>query len=275
MSRYAATPAGQPGVAQAAAGSGFNAIPSAISFIYGTTTSIVTHVLEPRLTTQAYAGYSTVTITASRNAFRANTRLTRAMNSLDTNFSTPISAGVDDGRAYYESIGLISLAAKSQDDLYKLSDDIIRGLGNALPRGSYTSAKVGGAVTNITKTEFGAPLQKWKGAVTGIGAGIDFAVGFGFQIANDWGNPYLSSNQIGGRAIVAGGGSAISSFLGGFTGGAALGALCGPGVVICSPIGAVIGAVGGGVLWSEIVQPWIFQAPSFLPKRNLRPLGAN
>ncbi len=63
----------------------------------------------------------------------------------------------------------------------------------------------------------------------------------------------------------AGGGSAVFGWLG-----ASAGAFCGPLAVACVPAGAVL----GGVVWSEIFQPLIFQAPFLQPAdRELGPLN--
>ena len=272
MSRYAATPLGQPGVAQAAAGSAFNAIPSAISFVYGTSTEIATHALEPSLIEHAFTGYSEVRIVASRNAFK--TRLPQVAQSVDAKFTSPNFLEKVSDRHYYESIGIIPLAAKSQDDLFKLSDDIIREFGDALPSKGPYAARINGSVENVVHLRYGASLQKWKGTITGVGAGIDFVVGAGFQLANDWDNPYLSTNKIAGRVFWAGLGGAGSSIIGGALGGAALGAWCGPGVVICTPIGTVLGAIGGGLAWSERVQPIVYNWFGLNPSdRNIMPLN--
>ena len=84
----------------------------------------------------------------------------------------------------------------------------------------------------------------------------------------------MTPTQVGLRAGVAGTGNAAFSFLGGVTGGAALGWLCGPGVIICAPVGAIFGAIGGGIFWSEVVQPVIFEAPFLRPAdRNILPLN--
>lgn len=263
ISRYAATPMGQPGVAQAAAGSGFNAIPSVISFVYGTSTALATHALEPSLVEHAFTGYSTVRIIASRNTFK--TRLPQVAQSINANFTTPIFFEKVGNRQYYESLGIIPLAAKSHDDLYKSFDDIIGRLANALPsRGTY-AARISGNVDNVVHLRYGASLQKWTGAVTGVGAGIDFVVGFGFQISNDLNNPYISPNKAFSRAIISGSGGALFSFLGG-----------GLGSALCGPPCTVLGSVVGGLIWSEVVQPVIYNSPilPFRPDdRNLLRLG--
>jgi hypothetical protein len=272
LNRYAATPVGQPGVAQAAQGDAFNWTPSAISFVYGSVTQLAGH-------TSKLVGYSNYTANLLISATASQSALTRNWNKIDKSvtaaFSDAAFAFKEGTQDFYARSGVIPLAGKSIEDVYKATDNIVGGIRGALPRNGRWAARITSQLDNVVgqpQYQLYKQLNNWESTITGIGAGIDFAVGF--QLHNDWGSPYLTSNQVWGRGIIAGGGSAASGILGGAAGGAALGALCGPGIVICSPIGAVLGSVGGGLFWSEVLQPRIFQAPLLRPEdRNLLPLN--
>ncbi len=95
-----------------------------------------------------------------------------------------------------------------------------------------------------------------------IGFGLDFAIGFAFQFGQDYGNPYLSTGQVVGRSITSGLGGALTS-------GVAVLVFCGPSAPVC----AVAAGVAGGLVWSTIGQPFVYQRiPFLLPSpRNLKP----
>jgi hypothetical protein len=93
-----------------------------------------------------------------------------------------------------------------------------------------------------------------------------------FQVADDWGNPYLTPDQFASRSFVAGVG-------GGFSGLAGLGSsavLIYAGVA-SGPAGWIGLGVGLGVdwLWGSQVTPWIYQSFGLNPQRDLRPLGVS
>lgn len=82
-----------------------------------------------------------------------------------------------------------------------------------------------------------------------LGASLDVGIGAGFQLYEDWDNPNLTGYQKAYRAGVSGGGSAL------FAGVAA--------AIFCGETGGVgcliIAGVGGGLVWSEVGQPIVFE----------------
>lgn len=152
--------------------------------------------------------------------------------------------------------------------MYRATDEIVASLEDVLPSQGPWSARVASRVTahtwQITKSY--NELDNWSGKATRVGFGLDFVIGFGFQWANDYGSPYLTPVQVGFRSVTAGVGSGVFGGVGGLIGG-----LCGPAAVICVPVGAVV----GGIIWSEYIQPFVFQAfPIYQPAdRHLLPMN--
>jgi hypothetical protein len=182
-------------------------------------------------------------------------------------FTSPAFGATEGKRAFFTRVGMIPLAGNSLDDLTRASDDMVRSLQNGLPSKGPWVARISSQVyESASWSNYNRLNQfdsyKWNGVVNRIGAGLDFVLGFGFQLHNDLGSPYFTSMQVGSRALVAGGGGAIFGGVGGLIGG-----LCGPAALICVPVGAVV----GGVIWSEYVQPIFLEAiPFFRPaERNL------
>ena len=265
LNRYAATPLGQPGVFEAAQSNAFNWTPSAVSFSYGLTTQLAGR-YGSLVTGVHHTGYGLIETTGSYSALTRNFR--SLPSSVKQLFDEPAFAFVENGRNFYTRRGLIPSANRSLDDLYKATDEIVTSLEDVLPGHGPWSARVSSRITAHTWQIYKRlnQLDNWGSSVARIGAGLDFAVGFGFQLANDYGSPYLTPIQVGFRSITAGSGSAIFGGAGGLIGG-----LCGPAAVICIPVGAVV----GGIVWSEYVQPFIFQAsPIYQPAdRNLLPMN--
>jgi hypothetical protein len=104
-----------------------------------------------------------------------------------------------------------------------------------------------------------------------FGLATDILLGVGFQLYGDSHDPFLTTGQRVGRVGVAALGGGASA-LGGFGVGLAAGALCGPGIIICSPIGAVIGSLSTSYLWN-LAQPSIFESFDLNSERNLAPLN--
>ena len=277
LNRYAATVMGQPGVAQAAAGDVFNWTPAAVSLGYGTVSEVAKLTVKvSQLTGYHYTGRGVVEATAS---FSALTRSRSFPRHLDGLFDSPILTYVENGRSFYTREAVLDVTGKSLDELVVQIDNVVAELVHELPkRKPWTAAVAGRLVSQRAWPQYSTKtlgqLENWSGALTGIGAGIDFLLGAGLQLNEDWNNPYLPENKVVVRVAVAGVGSMFSGLAGGAVGGAVAGLVCGPGVPVCSAIGAVAGAVSGGVVWSAWVQPLVFEAfPSFQPDaRNLLPL---
>lgn len=75
-----------------------------------------------------------------------------------------------------------------------------------------------------------------------LGLATDVLISVGFQLYGDSHDPFLMTGQRIGRVGVAAFGGGLST-LGSFGAGFAAGWLCGPGVVICAPVGIVVGSV--------------------------------
>jgi hypothetical protein len=250
-------------VYQGAANGGFSRISSSVSFSYGLTTQLIEEYR--RSVTLHRTGYGLIEATASRSALTRNFR--SLPDSVKRYFTEPAFAFTENGRDFYTRRGVVPSANSSLEDLYRTTDEIVASLEDVLPSQGPWSARVASRVTahtwQITKSY--DELDNWSGKVTYAGAGLDFVIGFGFQWANDYGSPYLSLEQVILRSTIAGGGSVLFGGLGG-----AAGAFCGPAAFICVPLGAV----AGGVVWSELFQPLIFQAPFLQPEdRKLKLLG--
>jgi uncharacterized repeat protein (TIGR01451 family) len=263
LNRFAATPLGQPGVAVAATSS-FNWTPSAVSFVYGTTTQLVG--LTPKFIGKSYSGYALVEVMASRSALTRNWR--KLDETIRVAFTSPAFGATEGKRIFFTRVGIIPLAGNSLDDLTRASDDVVRSLQNGLPGKGPWAARISSQVyegASWSNYKLYNQLDNWNGIVTGIGAGLDFVLGFGFQLHNDYESPYLSTGQVFVRATLSGGLGAGVSFAFGIGGN-----------FLCGPPCAVLGAVGGGILWSEFFQPIIFESPLSPLKpapRNLLGLG--
>ena len=259
LNRFAATSLGQPGISQAVYTDEFNWIPSVASFVYGTTTQVVGKL--HHIVGYKHTGTVLINAVASKSAL---TKFRRG-NPL---FSTPIEAFADGNRTFYRTTGLAFVAGNSQDELVAAAARAVNEIEDVLPkRAPWTAQVTGDLIGGAAQPLYSRfeDLARFKGGVAYIGAGLDFVIGAGFQLANDYGSPYLTSAQVSVRVGLAGTGSALFGYLGG-----SIGTLCGPVAVICIPVGSVV----GGVVWSEWLQPLAFQTiPGLSPAdRNLLPL---
>lgn len=94
-----------------------------------------------------------------------------------------------------------------------------------------------------------------------IDAGIGFGIDVGYQIVLDMGNPYLTGEQKLQRALIGQGSGSIVSFVGGGLAGFAFG----------GPVGFVVG-IGISIYWDLEVAPVIYERIGATPTRNLAPL---
>jgi hypothetical protein len=192
-------------------------------------------------------------------------------------FGSPHFVYSTNGRNFYQRIGIQPLSGSSRAELTQAVEELTRTINNRLVQEGPWAAQITSQIRGKSVTPHFQQYKAragWGRAITIGGAGLDFALGAGFQLHEDWGSPYLSWTQVGMRTGVAGAGNAVSGILFAVAGGAALGWLCGPGVVVCAPIGAIGGAVAGGLTWSTWGQPFVFSLPFFRPAdRNLRPLN--
>lgn len=102
-------------------------------------------------------------------------------------------------------------------------------------------------------------IEEFKVGEALDGGTIGFFFDAGWQVAQDWGNPYLTPGQKIGRGIVAGGV--------GFVAGLGVAAIVGTG-----PIGFGV-AVGVGWLFEAPASQWIFESFGWIPSRNLAPIN--
>jgi hypothetical protein len=94
-------------------------------------------------------------------------------------------------------------------------------------------------------------------------------IGAGFQLYDDWGNPYLTGEQKGYRMLISGGVN-LTSVLAGTVTGALIGTATG--IPIVGTVGGAVLGFGIG-LWAELqLTPRIFERTGNMPERHLVPL---
>jgi hypothetical protein len=259
LNRYAATGLGQPGVAEAAMSNAFNWTPHAIGFVKSLSVELAGQM---SIQTGRYTAQAIIEVTASRTALKGK--------AFGRSFTASVFASAKDGRKFYRRLGFFTITSESRKGLQTSADEIIATLVEQLPSRQPWAARVALKELNF----IGKPIFRRLGAVRWFkqfkflaGPGLDFGISAYFQYLEDKGNPYLTPTQVRGRWITAGLGSAGFSVLGG-----AVGLLCGPGAVVCVPVGSVI----GGLLWLP-VQPKVFELISpyidLEPQRKLAPLS--
>ncbi|MBP8003110.1 MAG: RHS domain-containing protein [Chloroflexi bacterium] len=150
-----------------------------------------------------------------------------------------------------------------------LADELLAGGGVVSSR--YYTARLlrQWEVPVIERGTYGTFYPRNSLLKSSIAAGV---ISFGFQLYDDWDNPYLTGEQKGYRSLISGGIGFGATLAGGWVGakiGAALGTGVAPGV------GTAIGAITGftlGTLGELYVVPQIFEWTGNTPARHLAPL---
>ncbi len=243
MSRYAATPAGQPGVYEAVASS-FNPFTNDITSNTGK--AFIGNFVGNGLERYATASLRTTTEMVWRTIYKR----------------VPRSGLVDEALTVSYTIGSF----------------VKRGFGRNLFNRAYAlnsrivSEQVQVAVqTTAHHLPAGRLAEKIitnKISLAGLDLGIGLGIDIGYQILLDFGNPYLTGSQITKRAVLGQGVGSFVSFAGGL--GAKRLATAYIGASVGGPIGFVVG-IGISIAWDIWVAPQIYKALDAEPTRNLYP----
>jgi hypothetical protein len=254
LNRYTAGVMGQPGVLQSAAGDAFNWLPHFVNLAENTAVESARNLSV--VTGYIYEGVRPVAVRGSRDTLTHH--LPDALQEFPGRF-----VGSDPNDMFYRT--RIRVRADSELRIGVRAREMATELTNAMPPGSRVQLRGGLEGHNWVvgqtwgQLEDVARLNKIR---SGLGFGFDFVIGVGFQFSHDIQNPYLTPQQVVLRAGASGVGGAVVSAL-------AVSAFCGPGAFAC----AIFAGVGGGMAWSVVVQPLVFQAGIFQPsERNLEQL---
>jgi hypothetical protein len=140
-------------------------------------------------------------------------------------------------------------------------DDLIQN-ANLPTKGRWKASVAIRNVDEVVETSRLAQLSILKRPI--VGFGTDAILGVGFQYFEDSYNPYFSWNQRLVRAGVSGAGGAGTALL-------FVSLACGPEAPAC----AIALSTLGGISWTYIAQPAIFESIPYLqpPPKNLQPLN--
>ncbi|MCB8923678.1 MAG: hypothetical protein H6662_18990 [Ardenticatenaceae bacterium] len=265
LNRYAATPVGQPGVYEATKSNLF-----ATAFGHqmpGTVLGVAidlapaSRVVETQIWGLIETSYLPVNGISGLVSRFTTSRAGQVLIRLPWGIGNSIAA-------QYEKRFITTQTELRLDNLSgSFADELLGGGEVAISRYSKTRLLEQWEVPITERGTYGEFNPWWK---TGLKAGgAAFIIGAGFQLYDDWGNPYLTGWQKVRRAGISGGVSLAAAFAG-----AGVGALAGTatGVPI---VGTVVGTVVGfGVgLWAELqVTPVIFERTGNIPERHLAPL---
>jgi hypothetical protein len=256
LNRYTAAAAGQPGVLQAAASDPFNWAPHFVNLVENTAVESARN--HSVVTSRIYEGVRPVAVRGSRHTITHH--LPDALQEFPGRF-----VGIDPNDMFY--LTRMRVRANSELRIGSNARGMAAELTNTMPAGSRVWVKGGLDGPPRIVGEIRGPLEEVarKNKIrSGLGFGLDFAIGFGFQFAEDSQNPYLTSNQVIARSIISGGGGAV------FSSGAVLLACGASGGIPC----VVIAGVGGGLTWAILGQPNVFQWLGLSPAdRNLGALN--
>jgi hypothetical protein len=256
LNRYTAAPLGQPGVAQAAAADPFNWAPHFVNLVENTAVESARNLSV--VTGQIYEGVRPVAVRGSHHTLTHH--LPDALQEFPGRF-----VGSDPNDMFYRT--RIRVRADSELRIGVRAREMATELTNAMPPGSRVQLRGGLEGHNWVVGQTWGQLEdvaKWNNFRAGLGIGLDVAIGFGFQFAEDSRNPYLTSNQVIGRSLISGfGGAATSYYMALFVCGASGGIPC-----------VVIAGTVGGIAWVTLGQPLAFQLiPGLQPsERNLQQL---
>jgi hypothetical protein len=146
-----------------------------------------------------------------------------------------------------------------------LADELMEG--STVVLGRYATGRLIGAPQKVSQVLQGAygKLYPWRSLFKSAGAaGI---IGGGFQLYDDWEDPYLTWEQKAERTLISGGIGFGAALTGGLVGAGAGSIVPGAGTIV----GAVVGFGVG--LWGELwLAPRIFKGTDNIPKRHLAPL---
>jgi hypothetical protein len=194
LNRYTAAAAGQPGVLQAASDNVFNWIPSGASFSYGLATRLAGEV--HYISGYTYSGYALLDVTASHSALTYKRNFGGLDPAIRDLFGDPAFAYRSNGRNFYRRIGIQPLSGSSRAELNLAVGELTETLRDRLPKEGPWAAQISSQIRGGTATPHFQQYKAragWGRAITIGGAGLDFAIGAGFQLREDWGSPYLSS----------------------------------------------------------------------------------
>lgn len=175
-------------------------------------------------------------------------------------YQTPLSDKLLGGRVSWRGSSKFGLNIPIRNDL---EAEASRLAGRFEPFGEIT--RIRGLGRGIDYVAEAIDLKVVSRLTKVLGFGTDVGIGAGFQLYEDWGNPYLTTGQKIGRATVSGLGGAGSALLTGLVFGCGSSLPC-----------AVAAGIIGGVTWAIFGQPLVFEVvfPEFFePVRNLEPLS--
>ena len=275
LNRYAATPLGQPGVAQANDNS-FSLTNASLVAGFAKTLAFETIARSTAgafgrdlINSVRYAGRATIAFQASATSLNANRAAIEAAGGV-------FEGSIENTRRLVA--GRTRLSNRIfRTDLFRFEttlDEAGALTARLRSTGSLVQDARGGwqAVTSLDSLEvvYGYKRTARYAILSDLTVGLttDFLLASAFQYAEDLQNPYFRPDQRFARASVAGIGGAFSGAVGVYIGGS-LG--CGPYAPVCIAGSSLV----LGTAWAFGVQPMIFEAIPFLqpPPRNLQPLN--
>jgi hypothetical protein len=177
--------------------------------------------------------------------------------------------------AQYEKRFITTQIKLRLDNLSGLFADEMRNGSGIINSRFATARRIGNTWEEsvIENGTYGTLNPWWKTTIKS--AGVAGLISFGFQMYDDWGNPYLTGGQKIRRSLISTLIGSTATATGGVTAwgltklGAALGTTIEPG--LGTAVGAVVGFGVG--LWGELwLAPQIFEGTGNSPERHLSPL---
>jgi hypothetical protein len=235
---------------QAAQGDGFNWTPHVIGLAKNTAVEWARDI--PVVKGYTYAGVRRVAVSGSYET------LTQNLPDTLRQFSGRLVGTGSEGPGYFY-LTRIQVEAESRLGIGVSAERVAQELTERLPADAHVQLRGGLGGNYWPDSPVTGQLDEILD-LNAFGFGLDFAIGFGFQYAEDMQNPYLTKGQVFLRAGMSGLGGA-------FVSAAAVGVFCGPGAPVC----AIFAGVAGGIVWTSIGQPLVFRASIFQPSnRNLK-----
>ena len=269
LNRYAAAPMGQPGVFQAASQLSLTNLSLAVGAIKSSSAEILARAtwgaLGQTVRTLHTPGKSIISITASNNFLK------KASHIIQNQWAVAAQSGLGspDRKLYEATFEVVYMSANEASVRAALAAKL------SLPGGRW-AVTIG--VTNTDEVYEVSRIPRLSGINNAKWGFItDVALSGTFQWIEDSYNPHFTFLQRSLRSGTAMFGSGLSTGAGLLAGTA----ICGPAAPACAAgaIGAVGTTILANVIWSHIVQPWIFQNVSagFLqpPPRNLQAMTVN
>jgi hypothetical protein len=259
LNRYAATPLGQPGVAQGATSEGYNWAPDTFGILKGAALDAAS--LSPVVVGYSYTGQANIAVQASRSALTR--KIPKALRSSFGDLNPTSKSSI------YERTAQIVLEGSTEAELRLAAKELEATLIAALPSRGAWKAKVLSEVLidSVAQEVKLGRFFSFKVLKAGLGPVFDAGIGGYLQYLDDRDNPYLTPIQKGFRAGIAGTGSVLAG-----TGTLyILSALGCTATIYCGIAAGIIGTIS----WVTIGQPVIFEViPGLQPAdRNLQPLN--